>query len=53
MTPSGGPGPKQAAAPRRDRPEADGLRQATASPQGLAVSGLSPKQGPTLLEGPQ
>jgi hypothetical protein len=41
----------RAAAPGRLRPEAAGLRQATASPQGLAVSGLSPKQGPTLPEG--
>ena len=30
-------------APGRHRPEADGLRQATDSPQGLSVSGLSPK----------
>ena len=37
----------RAAAPGRHRPEADGLRRATASPKGLAVSGLSPKQGPT------
>jgi len=29
--------------PGRHRPEADGLRQATDSPQGLSVSGLSPK----------
>ena len=41
----------RAAAPGRHRPEADGLRQATNSPQGLFVSGLSPKQGPTLPEG--
>ncbi len=40
-----------AAAPGRHRPETDGLRQATNSPQGLFVSGLSPKQGPTLSEG--
>ena len=32
------------AAPGRQWPEATVLRQATASPQGLAVSGLSPKQ---------
>ncbi len=38
----------RAAAPGRHRPEADGLRQATNSPQGLFVSGLSPKQGPTM-----
>ncbi len=37
----------RAAAPGRHRPEADGLRQATDIPQGLSVSGLSPKQGPT------
>ena len=36
----------KAAAPGRLRPDAVGLRQATASPRGLAVSGLSPKQGP-------
>ncbi len=41
----------RAAAPGRRRPEADGLRQATDSPQGLSVSGLSPKQGPALPEG--
>jgi len=41
----------RAAAPGRHRPEADGLRQATNSPQGLFVSGLCPKQGPTLSEG--
>jgi len=29
--------------PGRHRPEADGLRQATDSPKGLSVSGLSPK----------
>jgi 4a-hydroxytetrahydrobiopterin dehydratase len=29
--------------PGRHRPEADGLRQATDSPQGLSVSGRSPK----------
>jgi Ca2+-transporting ATPase len=29
--------------PGRHRPQADGLRQATDSPQGLSVSGLSPK----------
>jgi hypothetical protein len=28
--------------PGRHRPEADGLRQATDSPQGLSVSGLGP-----------
>ena len=39
---------KRAAAPGRHRPEADGLRQATNSPQGLFVSGLSPKQGRSL-----
>ncbi len=41
----------RAAAPGRRRPEAAVLRQATVSPQGLTVSGLSPKQGPTLSEG--
>ena len=30
-------------APGRHRPESDVLRQATDSPQGLSVSGLSPK----------
>jgi hypothetical protein len=42
---------QRAAAPGRHQPEVDGLRQATNSPQGLFVSGLSPKQGPTLSEG--
>ncbi len=32
-------------APGRQRQESNGLRQATASPQGLAVSGLSPEPG--------
>lgn len=41
----------RAAAPGRHQPPADGLQQATDSPRGLSVSGLSPKQGPTLLEG--
>lgn len=41
----------RAAAPGRHQPQADGLQQATDSPQGLSVSGFSPKQGPTLLEG--
>jgi hypothetical protein len=41
----------RAAAPGRHQPQADGLRQATDSPQGLSVSGLRPKQGPTLSEG--
>jgi hypothetical protein len=41
----------RAAAPGRHAPEAGGLRQATASPQGLAVSSLGPKQRPTLAEG--
>ena len=31
--------------PGRHQPEADGLRLATNSPQGLFVSGLSPKAG--------
>lgn len=43
--------PFRAVVPGRHRPEVDGLRQATNSPQGLFVSGLSPKQGPTLAEG--
>lgn len=42
---------RRAAAPGRHGPEADGLRQATNSPQGLFVSGLGPKRGPTLSEG--
>ena len=42
---------ERAAAPGRLRPEAVGLRPATANPQGLAVSGLSPKPGPTFSEG--
>jgi len=42
---------RRAAAPGRHRPEGNGLQQATNSPQGLFVSGLSPKQGPTLSEG--
>jgi hypothetical protein len=41
----------RAAAPGRHPPDTDGLRQATNSPQGLFVSGLSPKQGPILSEG--
>ena len=42
---------KRAAVPVRHQLQADGLAQATDSPQGLSLSGLSPKQGPTLLEG--
>ena len=40
----------RAAAPGRHGPAAHGLRQHQQSP-GLFVSGLSPKQGPTLTEG--
>jgi hypothetical protein len=35
----------------RSRPEADSLRQATDSPQGLSVSGLSPKGECSRLAG--
>jgi len=42
---------RRAAAPGRHQPQADGLRQATGSPQGLPVSTLSPEQGPTPSEG--
>jgi hypothetical protein len=41
----------RARAPGRQRPEAVGLRQAAASPQGLAASGLSLKAGPHPLGG--
>jgi signal transduction histidine kinase len=36
----------------RHQPQADGLRKATDSPQGLSVSDLSPQAGPRPLGGP-
>ena len=46
-----GPEQHRPAAPRRQKPEPSGLRQAQARPQDGPASGLSPKQGPNPLGG--